>query len=305
MRILSVSTLFPAPGRAGFGRFVAHQMDGFAQTPGADLVMVNPIGLPIWPLSRRAPYAALASCPATSPRAGYTVHHPRFRLWPLVGGTGNPARIARAVLPLARRLHAEQPFDLVDAQFFFPDGPAAMLVAQALGLPFTIKARGSDIHYWSTRPAALAQMRAAAGQAAALLAVSAALKADMVALGMPEARIHVHYTGLDHARFFPRPQASARADVLAALGLALPAAAPLLLCPGALIAIKGQRLAIAALASVPRAHLLLAGSGSDEPALRALAEGPATAGRVHFLGQVAPDLMAQAMYRRAAAGNGR
>ena len=59
-------------------------------------------------------------------------------------------------------LHAAQPFDLVDAQFFFPEGPAAQIIAKALGLPLTIKARGSDIHYWSTRPRALAQMRAAA-----------------------------------------------------------------------------------------------------------------------------------------------
>jgi hypothetical protein len=50
---------------------------------------------------------------------------------------------------------------VVDAQFFFPDGPAAAIVARALGLPLTIKARGSDIHYWATRPKALAQIRAA------------------------------------------------------------------------------------------------------------------------------------------------
>ena len=41
--------------------------------------------------------------------------------------------------PLARRLHAETPFDLVDAQFFYPDGPAAMRVADELGLPFSVK----------------------------------------------------------------------------------------------------------------------------------------------------------------------
>ena len=78
----------------------------------------------------------------------------------------NPALIARAVLPLARRLHAERPFDLVDAQFFYPDGPAASGVAQALGLPLSIKARGSDIHYWGAKPFAPRRMLAAADRRA-------------------------------------------------------------------------------------------------------------------------------------------
>ena len=37
-----------------------------------------------------------------------------------------------------------------------------------------------------------------------------------------------------------------------------------LVIPGALIAIKGQRLAIEALAQLPEAHLALAGTGEDE-----------------------------------------
>jgi hypothetical protein len=63
-----------------------------------------------------------------------------------------------------------------------------------LGLPLTIKARG-DIHYWSTRPRALAQIRDAARQAAGLLSVSAALKTDMASLDLGEEKIRVHYTG--------------------------------------------------------------------------------------------------------------
>ena len=63
---------------------------------------------------------------------------PRFRLIPGIGARFNAAAEAKAVLPLARRLHAEQPFDLVDAQFFYPDGPAAVAVGKALNLPVSI-----------------------------------------------------------------------------------------------------------------------------------------------------------------------
>ena len=294
LRILSLSTLFPCPARPAFGRFVAQQMRAVAATGRVDLVMINPIGLPPWPLTMRAPYHSLATCPPQSDNDGIAIHHPRFPLIPLLGGDTNPARIARAIWPLVQRLHAQQPFDLIDAQFFFPDGPAAAIIAQRLGLPLAIKARGSDIHYWSTRPRALAQIRKAAQSASALLTVSAALGRDMAALGLSPARIITHYTGLDHTSFRPIPRAQARA----ALPFALPPDAPLLLTPGALIPIKGQSLAIDALAHLPTAHLALAGTGPDEATLRAQAASLGLAARVHVLGQVShamlPTLMAAA-----------
>ena len=291
LRVLSLSTLFPSPQRPAFGKFVENQMRAVAARGDVDLVMINPLGIPPWPLSRREPYCSLAVNPPTSELNGITVHHPRFLVIPLIGGDRNPERIARAVMPLVRPLHAEQPFDLIDAQFFFPDGPAAALIAGQLGLPLSIKARGGDIHYWGKRPRALAQMLDAAGQAAGMLSVSAALKQDMIGLGMLEARIMVHYTGLDHDRFQLRPRAAARVQIAALAGVAIPADGPLLVVTGALIPIKGQKLVIAALRELPGARLALAGKGVDEAALRALASKLGLAERVHFLGQVSHDVL--------------
>lgn len=291
MRILALSTLFPSPVRTGFGKFVANQMRAVAALDSVDLVMVNPIGIPPWPLSKREPYRTFESCAATSALDGITVYHPRFTVIPWIGGDSNPGRIARAVVPLARRLHAEKPFDLVDAQFFFPDGPAAAIIARELDLPLTIKARGSDIHYWGARPKALAQMLAAADQAGALLTVSAALGRDMAALGMDAGKSVAHYTGLDRDRFYVRPRDVARAALPETLGLTLPGRAPLIVTPGALIAIKGQALAIEALVAVPGAHLALAGTGGDLAVLRALVERLGLSSRVHFLGQVGHDAL--------------
>jgi glycosyltransferase involved in cell wall biosynthesis len=197
--------------------------------------------------------------------------------------------MARAVLPLARALHAERPFDLVDAQFFYPDGPAAARIASALDLPHAIKARGSDIHLWGKLPAVLPQMRRAASSAAAVLAVSGALAGDMDALGLapPGGDITVHYTGLDHARFQPVPRAEARQRLGNLPGLALRPTDRLAVSVGALLHIKGQALAIRALTSLPAdIQLALAGTGPDEAALRALAASLGMASRVHFLGSV-------------------
>jgi glycosyltransferase involved in cell wall biosynthesis len=291
MRILSLATLFPNPVKPSFGVFVGNQMRAIVAGGEVDLVMVSPIGVPPWPLSGRHPYDKLRLVPEIDDAAGLTVHYPKFTLIPKIGGNGNPARIARAVLPLVRRLHAEKPFDLVDAQFFFPDGPAAALLARELGIPLTVKARGADIHYWSQRPSALDQMRQAAQQAVGILAVSKALREDMVALGMPRERIGVHYTGLDHERFHPIERGAARALVSAMPNLGIWPEGPLIVTPGSLIPRKGQALVIEALARLPGARLALAGVGEDEKPLRALADRLGLGDRVQFLGLVGHDLL--------------
>jgi glycosyltransferase involved in cell wall biosynthesis len=288
-RLLSVSTLYPAPPRPGFGRFVRNQMEALAARGDWDVTVINPIGLP--PLLRLARYAALRAIPPVETSGGVTVHHPRFALIPGLSGRFNPALIARAVLPLARRLHAEHRFDMVDAQFFYPDGPAAAQIARALGLPLAIKARGGDILYWGTRPAALAQIRRAAAQAGALLTVSQALGRDMVALGLPEDRIRVHYTGLDHARFYPRPRDAARAAIAQRLpALALPEGARIVACVGNLVPVKSQILAIAAMALLPEnIVLVLVGAGPDEANLRREVRDLGLEARVHFAGALGHD----------------
>jgi len=295
MHVLSIATLFPNPVKPSFGVFVGNQMRAVVASGAAELTLVSPIGVPPWPLSQREPYVRLKHIPAVSDAAGLTVHYPKFTLYPKVGGDTNPARIARAVLPLVRKLHAQRPFDLVDAQFFFPDGPAAAIVARELGLPLTIKSRGADIHFWGQRPRALAQMREAAGQAAGLLAVSQALREDMVALGMPRDRIEVHYTGLDRERFRPVERGAARALVSAMPNLQIWPEGPLIVTPGSLIARKGQGLVIEALTRLPDARLALAGAGEDEARLRALATRLGVIDRVHFLGLVDHELLPHVM----------
>ena len=291
MRILSISTLFPNPVKPSFGVFVGNQMRAVATRGDVDLTMFSPIGTPPWPLSMRRPYARLREVPQASDAMGLPVHYPRFTLFPKIGGDSNPGRMASAILPLVRQLHEERPFDLVDAQFFFPDGPAAAIVARELGLPLTIKSRGADIHFWGQRPRALAQMRKAARQAAGLLAVSEALRNDMIALGMPTERIGVHYTGLDREKFHPIERGAARALVSAMPNLNIWSEGSLLVTPGALIPRKGQRLVIEALTRLPEARLALAGAGEDEAHLKALARRLGLDERIHFLGLVDHDTL--------------
>ncbi|MEO6154085.1 MAG: glycosyltransferase [Croceibacterium sp.] len=279
-RLLTIATLYPNAHRPRFGTFVARQMEALAARGGWDVTVINPIGVAPLRLGR---YRALASAAVTGVERGVTVHRPMFTLLPGVSGPINPRMIARAVLQLARRLHALAPFDLVDAQFLYPDGPAAASIASALDRPLAIKARGADISYWAGKYYARRQMLAAAEQAGEVLAVSEALAGDMAALGFPRGKIAVHYTGLDHALFYPRDRRDSRARLSAATGVTL-TDAPLLATVGALIPRKGQLLVLRALARLPGVQLLVAGSGPDRAMLEAFAREAGLAERVHFLG---------------------
>jgi teichuronic acid biosynthesis glycosyltransferase TuaC len=195
------------------------------------------------------------------------------------------------VLPLAKAIHADTPFDLVDAQFFFPDGPAAAIIARELHLPLSIKARGSDITFWGKEGFAQRQMVEAARGAAGLLAVSHDLAREMASMGMPSGKITVHYTGLDRDRFRPFDHPQLRRQLSEELGFAMPGNVPLLACIGALIERKGQAIAIRALAAIPEARLVLIGKGEDEADLRALAQREGVESRVFFAGSIDHDLM--------------
>ncbi len=288
MRVLSITTLFPSSARPGFGLFVARQAEALAARGDVKMVVINPVAAAPGPLRYLLGSAADQAVPFQERAWGVDVYHLRFATIPRFGARWNPALIARAVLPLARRLHADQPFDVVDAQFFYPDGPAAARVAKALGLPLSIKARGSDVHYWGKVPFARRQMLDAAHSARGLLAVSEALKRDMAHMGMPAEMITAHYTGLNPSLFFVRHRDTARA----AIAPQIPAGLRLVVTVGNLIALKGQNLVIQALTSLPDVRLALAGTGPEEDALRALAEKLGLANRVHFLGSVAPETLA-------------
>ncbi|MGQ0660429.1 glycosyltransferase [Sphingosinicella sp.] len=276
LRVLTLSTLFPHQQQPTLGLFVERQSRGLAAREDVELEVVSAVGLPVWPLSLHPHYAPLAALPERETWKDLTVHRPRFRVWPGIGGSGAARRMADALLPVLRRIRERFPFDVIDAEFFWPDGPAAVRLGAALGVPVSIKARGADIHHWTMQPGIGEQIVAAGRAADGLLAVSAALKADMVAIGMPAEKIRVHHTGVDLERFRPLDRAAAKA----ALGVS----GPLLVSAGHLIARKGQKLAIGALASLPEATLMLVGDGPDRAALERRAAEADVAGRVRFLG---------------------
>lgn len=282
MRILTLSTLFPSIVRPNFGVFVERQCQNLAAQRDVELTIINPIGMPPFPLKYAAPYADLRTLPEHEQWHGLNVYRPRFAMLPKIGGPSNARNIANAVLPLAKQLHDEQPFGLIDAEFFYPDGPAAHRLAQALDLPFTIKARGADIHYWAGEGGCKDQIIAAAEQSAALLAVSQAMKDDMASLGIDAEKIMVHYTGCDQQKF--RPDADIAPNIAPLI-----ADQPYSITVGALIARKNPYLILKALESVPALHHIFIGAGEELNGLKAEAGRAGLSERVSFAGVLPHD----------------
>ncbi len=193
--------------------------------------------------------------------------------------------VVKAVAPLLRSIRADFQFDIIDAEFFFPDGPAAVELGQMFGVPVSIKARGADIHFWGTQQATAGQVRRAGQRADGLLAVAESLKADMVALEMPADRIKVHYTGVDLALFKAGHREAAKREC----GIT----GPLVVSLGALIPRKRQALTLEAVSRLDGVTLALIGKGEDEVNLRTLARELGCAERVLLLGALPHTEIAQ------------
>lgn len=277
LRVLTLSTLFPDVTRPNFGVFVERQTLGLSQCADVAVRVVAPIGIPPWPLSRHAHYARFADVPAHEAWRGLDVVRPRFAALPGTGGRWHAAALTRRLKPLLAAMRRDFCFDVIDAEFFFPDGPAAIALGRHFGVPVSIKARGADIHLWG-QGATAGQVRRAGQAAGGMLAVSAAMKADMVALGMAADRIAVHHTGVDAARFGGVTRAAAKA----AIGIA----GPIVISLGALVARKGHDIVIDAVAMLPDATLLIVGEGVERDRLAAQAAGRGLADRVRLMGAV-------------------
>ena len=164
LRVLTLSTLFPDASRPNFGIFVERYVQALVRRPDVAARVVAPVGIPPWPLSRLTRYRALADLPGRERWNGLDVYRPRFLNLPGTGGRAHVAMLTRALAPALEEIRRDFPFDVIAAEFFFPDGPAAIALGRRFGVPVSIKARGSDIHRWGRWPGTAEQVRAAGRQ---------------------------------------------------------------------------------------------------------------------------------------------
>jgi teichuronic acid biosynthesis glycosyltransferase TuaC len=280
LRILTYSTLYPNEANPRHGIFVEQRLRQLVAAKPLEPFVVAPV--PWVPLGSMLgePYAQLHRIKRESLRHGIPVVHPRYPHVPAVGMMLAPylmaAATARGLAAIRRDRHA---FDVIDAQYFYPDGVAAAIVAGRLGVPFTITARGSDLNLIAQYAGPRSLIGWAARRAAAVITVSAALKRAFDALDTGQTRVEVLPNGVDTQLFRPIERPAARAAIDTPNELTL-------LAVGNLRPEKSIDLAISALVLLPGARLLIVGDGPERARLEALARTCNVADRVSFRGVV-------------------
>lgn len=261
------------------GIFVERRLQQLTAASDVRATVVSPV--PWFPSRAKlfGRWAAMARIENRSVRGGITVRYPRYPLIPKIGMGTAPYTMACATRAASRAAVSELGgISLIDAHYFFPDGVAACRLSKELDAPFVITARGSDINLIAQFAWPRRQMLHAARNAAAVIAVSDALAAEMRALGMPADKIHVLRNGVDLDFFCP--------DSGSRSTMARTQNTPCFLSVGALKSAKGHDIAIRFLAMLEEGRLVIAGTGPEEKNLRKLSERLGVSRRVQFAGRL-------------------
>ena len=282
------TTLFPSRAEPVAGVFIKERMFRVAKHLPITVVAPQP-WFPLLGLVRRFKPGYRPSRETFEVVDGIEVHRPRFFALPGVLRRLDGFFIALGSLALLRRLKAAGRADILDVHFGFPDGHAGSLLARWLALPFVVTLRGKEARM-SRVPEFASRMQSALPRAAKVIAVSSALRDVALELGVAPERAVVIGNGIDLGKFYPMPQAEARAH----LGLATDA--EVLVSVGWLIERKGFHRVIACLPALLKTHpklvlLVVGGPGPEGDFTQELHRAAHDAGveaAVHFLGPLPP-----------------
>jgi glycosyltransferase involved in cell wall biosynthesis len=224
------------------------------------------------------------------------------------GGPGGNKRWPMVAIAARELWRRRDTFDVVLVLGFRALGLAAMAVRRAAGLPCVLKAESNGEMSGEFFRGGLQRLRLAPGdpgvrhllgarnrvlrRADAFVAISAEIERELLAAGVPTARVHRIPNGVDTDLFRPATRRE-RAAIRGSLGL--PAEGCWVTFTGRLVAYKGLPLLLRVwreiAAVVPEARLLLVGEGSGDIAnceaeLRAFVTDHGLADRVSFTGPV-------------------
>lgn len=282
LRILTFTSLFPNSCDPNLGIFIYQRSAHLAKKPGNEVEVVAPI--PYFPRRLKIRrWQTAAALPHIEKIGTLTVHHPRYLLLPKISMPFHALSMFLGCLPEVCRINRRGRIDCIDAHFVYPDGLAAVLLGKMLRIPVIVSARGSDINVYPSyrliRPMICWTLR----QASALIAVSAALKSEMAALGVDENKIRVVPNGVDSERFHNSNREEARKR------LSLPLNGQLIVSVGALIPLKGHELLIRAFSRIAtergNARLCILGEGPNRSELEQLIAKLGLEGRIQLRGK--------------------
>lgn len=278
MRALIVTKIFPNSIEPHSSPFNRHQFAALSRIADVQVFATIPWFPGARGFRRWSRAGRLLGVPDCERIDGITVWHPRVAYLPKVGNAvSGPLYVASLA---ARAVPLRGQVDVVLGSWAYPDGYAAVMLADLLGVPAVVKLHGSDINVLGTKAAARWGISRALSGAGRVVAVSRPLAERAIALGAARDRVDIVPNGVDADQFHPRDRLEARS------GLGLPPDKKLVLYVGRVEEQKGAFDLVRALAwsgaELRNTELVMVGDGAGLDACRRLA------GRlhvpVHFVG---------------------
>lgn len=266
LHVLTLTPFFPHSGNDSWGCFIAEPLRLMPQ------LGINSTVFAVLPFHREHRRA-----PAFTDDA-YAVRYLAIPGNPGLASSG--AFLSAQLLRKVRRLHREQPIDLIHAHVALPCGQAAAMLGRELGIPFVVSVHGLDafatnqVRGLSGRWCAHASRRVYRS-ASAVICVSGKVR-QQVAEGMDMAAVdcRVVYNGADPELFSPAAE-RANNDVILSVGNLDP--------------IKGHELVVRGVHALKRSHPRLRyeiiGTGPEMVRLQTLSRDLGIADSVIFLGR--------------------
>ena len=282
MRILTYSSILPNSLQPTQGIFTFQRLGALSRRPGNHVDFVAPLPYaPSWlPKGSRPRYTRI---PSQETMDGLRIFHPRYALIPKISMPWHGRLMYLGTHKTVEQLHRENPYDLLDAQYIYPDGYGGVLIAKKLGIPVVLSALGTDVNVFPKFKRIAPKIRWALNEADGILAVSNSLKAATAAAGAPADKIRVIGNGVDTTRFHPLDRAEARR------ALRIEGPGPFVVSVGTLDPNKGHQLLIAAVSELtgryPAMKAYIAGEGPYQSALTAQIREKKIADRVVLIGK--------------------
>jgi glycosyltransferase involved in cell wall biosynthesis len=285
MKILLFSGLYPHQYEPTLGIFVENRLRHLTTTMPVEAKVIAPV--PYFPFKNPVfgRYARAAAAPKVERRHGIDIYHPRFLTVPKLGMQQNASAMFRAGLKAAKKLIDDgYEFDLIDAHYLYPDGVAAMKLAEALKKPFVMTARGSDVTEIARGfMAARQQILTATSKSCKTITVSNSLKAELIEQGADAENLIVLRNGVDTRHYIERNRNEVRSK--------LTISGPVMVFAGWLIERKRLDIVLGVTKAVLGLTTIIVGDGPERQKLEAQANEMGISDRIHFVGQKTPEQM--------------
>lgn len=285
VKLLFISNLFPDTAQPIRGLDNARLLGHLARHCEVRVIALRPVPW-LWP------FRAKPAVQARSDDAKFqSVYRPSPYI-PKIGSRWNHRLMARALRPCLRQIRAAFQFDVVLVSWLYPDACAVAELARREGFPFVAIAQGSDAHQYLRMSVRRRAIVRALESAAAVVGRSRALTRELSAAGVPDARLHAIYNGVDDSLYRPADRQAARTE------LGLPAEGRLILYIGNFFPIKNPLLAVTAHSELLKtgdvdARLVMLGDGPLLDAARREAGRLGNAARVQLMGRQPPERVAR------------